>query len=277
MRYGKGNKSCSGKILKQGLQNIQRIIISTMNKHLRSFFILLFILLFAYFFLPQKADQKKIYLYAWERPQDFSFLAENDYYIKNVGVAYLAGEITSKNGKLAFHNRRNPLIIPEDIEVISVVRINPLNTLEELTDNKEEIARFITDHCFRAGQCQLDMDTRPSEYSSYGEIIGIVNDNLGYRVSISALASWCNKKSWMNDLKISYAVPMLYRMGESSFLLKAENIILDNNFCKKNVALSTDELDFDFQRYVVNKNVFVFNPDTWTKESLDDIIKVIYE
>jgi len=245
------------------------------KNHLRAFYVLLFLLLIVFFLINLQANDSKIYLYAWEAPHDFSFLAEDDYYIKNVGVAYLAGEIISENGKLAFHNRRNPLIIPEGIEVISVVRINPFYTLEELTDNKEEIIRFITDHCFKADHCQLDMDARPSEYSSYGKIIETVNNNLGYRISISALASWCNKDSWINDLKISYAVPMLYRMGRGSFLLKSEGIVLDNNFCKKNVALSTDELDFDFQKYIINKNVFVFNPDGWTKESLNDIIKLI--
>ena len=246
-----------------------------MKNHLRTFCILLFLLLVVFFLINLQADDSKIYLYAWEAPHDFSFLLEDDYYIKNVGVAYLAGEIISENGNLIFHNRRNPLIIPRGIEVISVIRINPLSTLEELADNKEEIALFITDRCLRADHCQVDMDARPSEYGHYGGIIETVNDNLGYKISISALASWCPKNSWINDLEISYAVPMLYRMGESFFLLKAEGIVLDNNFCKKNVALSTDELDFDFQRYVVNKNVFVFNPDSWTKESLNDIIKLI--
>ena len=246
-----------------------------MKNRLRIFLILLFLLFIACFFLYLQSDDKKLYLYTWETPQDFSFLAEEDYYIKNVGVAYLSGEIISRDGKLVFYNRRNPLIIPEAIEVISVVRINTFNSPEELSDNKEEIASFITDHCFGADHCQVDMDARPSEYGHYGEIIEEVNGNLGYRISISALASWCNKNSWISDLKIDYAVPMLYRMGESSFLLKAEHIVLDNRFCRKNVALSTDELDFDFHKYTADKNVFIFNPDAWTKESLDDIIKLI--
>jgi len=225
------------------------------------------------FLLKTQEDDKKIYLYAWETPQDFSFLTADDYYIENIGVAYLAGEVSSENGEVIFSDRRNPLVIPKGVEMISVVRINPLSNLGELVANKKEIALFIIDHCSRADHCQIDMDTKPSEYDYYGEIIEMVNSELGERVSIAALASWCTKDSWIDSLEISYAVPMLYRMGERSEILKIENISLKNDFCKENVALSTDELDFDFRKYATGKTVFVFNPNTWTDKILNDIMK----
>ncbi len=244
-----------------------------MNNYLR-IFVVFCLLLFVFYFISQKEKNgNKIYLYAWETPQDFSFLATDDYYIENIGVAYLAGEVGSESGELTFRNRRNTLIIPEGIETISVVRINPLNELEDLVENKERIASFITSHCLRADFCQIDMDTKPSEYEHYKEIIEIVNSELEEKVSIAALASWCAKDSWLNNLNISYAVPMLYRMGEASTLLKTEGISLKNNFCKENVALSTDELDFDFHKYITDKNIFIFNPTTWTSESVDAINK----
>lgn len=233
------------------------------------------ILVGIFFLLKTQEDDKKIYLYAWEAPQDFSFLTADDYYIENIGVAYLAGEVNSKNGELIFSDRRNPLAIPEGVEVIAVVRINPFNNLEKLVENKEEIALFIIDHCSRADHCQIDMDTKPSEYDHYGEIIEMINNELGEKVSITALASWCKKDSWIDYLEISYAVPMLYRMGERSEILKIENIPLKNDFCKENVALSTDEFDFDFHEYTADKTVFVFNPNTWTEEKLNNIMKKI--
>lgn len=231
------------------------------------FFAILLSILFAllaYFF----HSRQSIYIYAWERPENLSFLDSIEH--KKTTVVYYAGDIVIDHGRANISPRRNSLIIPEDINKIPLIRIDNFNNLSALHENSKNIVDFIANTCRDVSECQLDFDAKKSEYIEYAEILTTIKQRLPkIKITITALASWCGKNSWLEKMLIDDAVPMLYRMGNSPSI---KNLLNDGGItsyakCGHSVALSTDELNFKFKQYLNRHNIYLFNPDSWTEEN----------
>src|ERR1043166_98843 len=65
-----------------------------------------------------EAQFPRVMLWAWERPEDLTFLDSQNY-----GVAYLAQTLTLKGDEVIFSFRHQPLQVPPDAKVIAVTRI----------------------------------------------------------------------------------------------------------------------------------------------------------
>lgn len=238
----------------------------------------IFIILAAVFFLILslvlfKINSKKIYLYAWDRPENFSFL-ENKIFNKPT-IVFLAGSIVLHPGSVEYTNRKNTLITPKNIVKLPVIRIDDSGD-NEFSKKTEEIRKFIVEICKSYPECQLDFDAKESQYGSYRDLISKVKANLpDTKISLTALASWCAIGSWLDNMPAAYAVPMLYRLGEEESAIKKGidgSWFMANKLCKDNIAFSTDELNFNFRQYIKGRNVFLFNPEPWTENEYHNVI-----
>lgn len=212
-------------------------------------------------------NQREIYLYAWERPEDFSFLDKDSY----TTIVFYAGDVVIKNNKAVFNLRRNQLIIPEGIKHFPLVRIDSFDSPDALVKNEAEIASFVINICGLYKECQIDFEARTSEYNFYINLMNKVRAVLpNNKISATALASWCSSPSFIDNLSADIAVPMFYRMGRDAFKIKSGEVgswFLSNSKCSDTIALSVDELDFNPRRYMRGKSVYLFNPDPWTRDS----------
>jgi hypothetical protein len=82
-------------------------------------------------------------------------------------------------------------------------------------------------------------------------------------LTVTALASWC-MQTWLDDLPIDEAVPMLFRMGPGAAEFRAigKSGLWKAKICRGSVGLSTDEP----QVAARGRRVYIFNPAGWTVE-----------
>lgn len=219
------------------------------------------------FLIFTKNNYSKIYLWAWERPENFSFLKE----YSNTTIVFYAGDIVIKGGKATTNLRRNPLFIPNNVKSFPLVRIDSFDSPSNLVANTDKISDFIIKICGLYKECQLDFEARTSEYDFYLGLMNKIRTILpDKKISVTALASWCSGKSFLDNLATDKAVPMLYRMGKDSSKIKKEAVgkwFLSNLKCGDSIALSVDELDFNPRRYMRGRSVYLFNSNPWTEES----------
>lgn len=214
-----------------------------------------------------RAHSPKVYLWAWERPEDFSFLNKSS----NVAVVFYAGDVVVKDGKATTTLRRNPLFIPDGIKSFPLIRIDSFDSPDNLIANIDKISDFIVKICSSFKECQIDFEARISEYDFYLKLMDKIRVTLPNKeISVTALASWCDDKSFLDSFPANIAIPMLYRMGKDSDAIKRGEVgswFLSNSKCSDTIALSTDELDFDHSRYSKGKSIYIFNPESWSEDT----------
>lgn len=249
-----------------------------MNKKILVKIIVILIIFIALIAVFSFQKNNKIYLYSWERFDDLSFL-ENSPLNDEVTIIPLAGEINIYEDSFYKNYRMHQIIIPDSVESFPIIRINNFASAEIFLEHFNEIEDFILSICSGHDHCQLDFDARESEYNNYINLINNIKNKLPKtEISITAPASWCYPKSWINNLPISYAVPMIYRLGKDEKIIKDGDVsplFLSNPLCSNNIALSNDELDFNFKKYTENKNIYLFNSEHWNTYNFNGIINKI--
>lgn len=220
-------------------------------------------------------SSKQVYLYAWERPEDFSFLKNSS----NTSVVFYSGDIVIKNKRALINFRRNPLSIPDGIRSFPLIRIDSFDSPNNFESNLSLMSDFIVKICKSHHECHIDFEARTSEYPLYAELLKNVSSQLpDTKILITALASWCSGQSWFDDANFEAAIPMFYRMGKDSLAIKKGSVgswFLSNPKCSDNIALSTDELDFNPRKYMRGRSVYLFNPAPWTEESYKNAISYL--
>jgi hypothetical protein len=208
----------------------------------------------------------RVVLWAWERPEDLSFIDP-----ERTDIAFLAGTVRIQTDRVWLDPRHQPLKMPAGAKPITVVRIeSDRRSVTGLNSKmKRDVASAILHlvGSFNASQVQIDFDARVSERDFYREVLQDVRRQLPDAVSLSitALASWCMQDTWMNGLPVQEAVPMLFRMGpEGRDLLRS--LEKDGEFreplCRASVGISLDE---PVARLPRGKRVYVFSPTAWTE------------
>jgi Protein of unknown function (DUF3142) len=220
------------------------------------------------------AEMPRVFLWAWERPEDLRFLKAQD-----IGVAFLAGTIEiawqppgSEKSGVKLRPRRQPLHVLDTTPLMAVVRIetsrdswhqrgnyganvSATNSTERLyTDEQRDevlqmilaLARLGTS---RVQALQIDFDASESEQPFYADLLAEVRERMPGTtpLSITALASWCIGDPWLDRLApgtIDEAVPMLFRMGHGSgdvISYVESGREFKSSPCYESVGLSTDE------------------------------------
>jgi hypothetical protein len=196
-----------------------------------------------------------VMLWAWERPEDLRFVDP-----KSVGVAFLAGTVTVRDGAADFKPRLQPLLLPPAIKQMAVLRIESKGRLV----SAEFVARMIVPvRQPGVGALQIDYDAVSSERAFYTELTRTLRAQIPREIplTMTALVSWCASDEWIGDLPVADAVPMYFRMGPEPYLRKAA---LRSPLCQSSTGLSTDELI----RVPLHRRVFLFHPRPWTREAL---------
>jgi hypothetical protein len=199
----------------------------------------------------------KVVLWAWERPEYMDFLDP-----RMAGVAFLARTVSWHEGRITSRPRLQPLRVPNGTAVMAVVRLESDGLPP---GNIGAVAREILAVAASPGiqAMQVDFDARRSERDWYAALLQEVRHDMSRSMplTITALASWCERDGWIERLPLAEAVPMLYRMGPkephdaSGFRLA---------FCRTSVGISTDELPASLP---AGRRVFVFHPHRWDREA----------
>lgn len=150
-----------------------------------------------------------VVLWAWERPEHLAYINPRE-----TGVAVLARTISWRDGHVTSHPRYQPVDLPSGTPVISVIR---LESHSGPAPDPATIAGQILDATAspRIRAVQIDFDARQSERDWYSALLQTLHRRLPSNVAltITALASWCLGDSWIKDLPVGDAIPMLFRMG----------------------------------------------------------------
>jgi hypothetical protein len=181
-------------------------------------------------------------LWAWERPEDLSFIDPAE-----VGVAYLAKTVRLAGDHLDVRPRLQPLVVPPGTAVIAVVRIET-RAIPTSPARLAEVVAEILEAARRPGLAglQIDFDARRSERSWYRALLEEARAALppSMPLSITALASWCLFDEWLGGAPVDEVVPMVFRMGADADRVRralANAGRLRSPSCRDAVGLATDE------------------------------------
>ena len=215
-------------------------------------------------------------LWAWERPEDLSFLKINS--INKTGIAYLAKTLSLNDNAVGVHPRFQPLRFPEGASLIPVVRIESEGRPALSAEQRAKIVFEISElaHQKNIVALQIDFDAKQSERNFYRGLLTDLRRDwpAGVNLSITALASWCMSDTWIKDLPIDEAVPMLFRMGADNnqvrgYLKSGSDFSLD--VCRYSIGISTDEV---IDNLPSGRRVYIFNPRSWNQQSASKALKI---
>ncbi len=216
-----------------------------------------------------------IFLWAWERHLDLSFVKPED-----AGIAFLAQNMELRSHRVIVQSRRHLLKLHPDAYLTAVVRItaNRQNPPVLDDDMKDEAASDIIGltKIPQVRAIQIDFDATVSQRAFYRSLLFELRKKLDadIRLSITALASWCMFDSWISDLPVDEAVPMLFRMGkEGGKIISMLNSGRDFSpaICRQSIGVSLDEpvMNLDYGR-----RLYVFSPREWNMDSITTIKKL---
>lgn len=218
----------------------------------------------------------KIILWAWERPEELSFIVPQE-----VGIAFLAKTLYLRGERVIVRPRLQPLNVPRRTALMAVARIEsdlsePPGLLSEqrakVVSTIAELTRIPT-----IAAIQVDFDAKVSERAFYRDLLYDLRRRLpeSMALSITALASWCIYDNWLSGLPVDEAVPMLFRMGvdHHQVLLHLEaGGYFRPAVCRHSLGISTDE---PMPKLPSGRRVYIFHPQAWSPAAARHIIKEV--
>lgn len=215
-----------------------------------------------------------IILWAWERPEKLDFIDP-----ERAGVAFLAKTIYLRADKVVARPRLQSLSVRPGTVLIAVARIEtdrfelPLLSRDQIETVAKEVAGLA--QLPNVTAVQIDFDAKVSERSFYADLLAAVRKILPSTtaLSITALASWCKDDNWLDNLPVDEAVPMLFRMGIDRAQIVsglASGEPFHSPLCRQSSGVSVDETLPDLPP---SERVYVFNPDSWSPNSVERIME----
>jgi len=211
-------------------------------------------------------------LWAWERPEDLRFAGPD------VAVAVLVGSITLSGDRILAEHRRQPVEILPGQRLIAVIHVE-IDHRQALDWSPDERARAAAAALAYAGtakaaEVQLDFEVRESERPILLDLAGDLRAGLppGQRLSMTALASWCDTEHWLAAAPVDEIVPMLFRMGPGGEGLKrrlAEGGDFREKRCRTAIGIATDTPPSGLPP---GRRLYVFNPHRWNAADFATLI-----
>jgi hypothetical protein len=213
-------------------------------------------------------------VWAWEVPEQLQTLPAT------VGVAYLA-ETLLLGERMQIVPRRQPLRLAADAPVMAVVRIETARGFVDSSEIQAETVAQLALVAHRPGTraLQIDFDAVSSQLGFYHEILRTLRPAMpnGTALSITALASWCGEPSWLHDLPVDEAVPMLFRMGGPEPLAEdtRERYPLREPLCRGSRGFAVDE-PWPAMLSALNPatRVYLFAPGPWRPDALQAVANI---
>lgn len=209
----------------------------------------------------------RVTLWAWETPEDLRRISPEKY-----AVAYLAQTIFIADHASSVP-RKQPLLLPPGARIMAVVRIEAPQSHARLDD--PQLAASVADLIVeplrhrQISALQIDFDAARSQRTFYRNLIKETRRRMpeDMPLSITALASWCTRPSWLEGLPVNEAVPMLFGMGEGPRARKSSgwNYQAGETSCQTSVGVSTDE---PWPVISPKQRIYVFHLRAWNPVAL---------
>jgi hypothetical protein len=214
----------------------------------------------------------RVVLWAWERPENLEF-AEADKY----AVAFLAQTLELRGEEVIVRPRRQPLKVNPAAKLFAVTRIEAGKINRQKASLSAEQQKTVVENILKTlelknvSAIQIDFDAAVSERLFYRQILKELRGKMPSETPlvVTALASACFGDRWMENLPVSEAVPMLFRMGaddENIREILAAGADFTEPLCRTSYGIATDEsLKLKFEP---SRRIYIFNTRAWTKENL---------
>jgi hypothetical protein len=208
-----------------------------------------------------------VVLWAWEQPQDLSFIDP-----ARVGIAFLARTVTIAVDGVRMRPRMQPLRVPPATAAIAVARIETRDdpAPSRLEALRPDVVAAIADLARLPGiaAVQVDYDAPRSQRTFYRALLADLRRALpdSLALSMTALASWCVGDRWLDGIDVDEAVPMVFRMGADARVVR--HALARGDFpcaeCRTSIGIATDEAA---PPRLHGRRVYVFHPGPWTPEA----------
>lgn len=210
---------------------------------------------------PTQSAQSVV-LWAWERPEDLRFLDPR------ITVAFLDRTLVVRDRAVDSLKRRQPLRVPPTTPLVAVVRIEGRGALDDRGLSRLSSEILESARVPGVAMVQIDSDAVRSQRASYTQLLREVRSQLprGVRLSVTALASWCNDDPWIEPASVDEIVPMLFRMGLDARRITtrlSEYSRWPVAACNGAIGVSLDER---WRGLPPAPRVYVFNPRAWREE-----------
>jgi hypothetical protein len=125
-----------------------------------------------------------------------------------------------------------------------------------------------------SGWVQLDMEAKPSQRTFYRSLVGQLRDELPSRIklSVTALAWWCQSPAWLDGLAADEVVPMFFRMGRDGAAMRA---LLEQSPASLHASCRAGSAGFSpqepFGRQIVERyrKIYWFDRHAWKRATSD--------
>lgn len=228
---------------------------------------------------PQPLPLPQVMIWAWERPEDLRFLDELPA-SSRPGVAYLDSMIFLRARVAVVQQRVSSLRLPPGVAGLPVLRIETDRAPMPAAVLDAEQRQRLLDAVVRrvessgCGQVQLDFEATASQRDFYRRFLFELRERLGaaFRISITALTSWCLQDRWLAALPVDEIVPMFYRLGPDGAWLRhqlgsGQDLARE---CRRAHGFSIDE---PLTRLPSPRRVYLFSPRSWQPVLLDQTMQ----
>jgi hypothetical protein len=227
--------------------------------------------------------QADVWLWAWDRHEDLRWIPAD------VGVAYFAAEFIAAGARFDATGRRAALRVRPDTPLLAVLHIEAFDprhppeldaaAVTRWADGLQRVIRRLG-----VSAAQIDFEARAGQQAFYAEVLHALRARLpsDFRLSATALASWCGDPGWLDALPLDEVVPMYFRMGAAERglwrhrMLAAER--LPSRACRRAAGIATDEwqaIARDLPEPALDafdgRRLYLFSPSAWRAETLDSL------
>jgi len=224
--------------------------------------------------LTRMSSFPKLFLWAWERPEKLGFINP-----KEIGVAFLAETVYLNENHAVARPRLQPLEVPAGTTLVAVVRIESARgeTPSLSDEQRKEVVESLLDVAGKpnVSALQIDFDATLSQREFYKHLLREVRDRLPESVplSMTALASWCIFDTWVTEMPVDEAVPMLFQMGVDQHRI-SDYLNAGGGFrssqCRQSIGISTDENKVAVPGDV---RVYAFSPNPWSESTVQSVLE----
>ncbi len=203
-------------------------------------------------------------MWAWERPEDLRFLPADTEVAVQTGFVSLSGsDVTARGRRFTLLADRARVTM-----VVVHVQIDPRRPPVWTPDVRARLADAVVAHlgAETPKTVQIDLEVRASQRQMLLDLLTDVRARLPSptRLSMTALASWCETETWLSDAPVDEIAPMLFRMGATGARMRAKLAAggdFTNPRCRTALAVSSDA---PIVRAPAGRRVYLFDPQGWT-------------
>jgi hypothetical protein len=206
-------------------------------------------------------------VWAWERPESLEALPAD------IGVALVVGFVRLRGDTIVVaRGRRFALVVgadrPQPIGVVHI-EVDQSVSLDWTSTLRVQVVGAALSFASGYRAVQIDMEVRQSQRAALLDVLTGLRAGLASRtrLSMTALASWCETEHWLAGAPVDEIVPMLFRMGRDGHRLR-DKLAAGGDFsepgCRSAVGISIDSP----MVIPANRRVYIFNPRPWDAATL---------